>query len=162
MKKSSLLFLMILIITIHAVGQINDSKIRTQLLQLGKTDSHFIFGKWNEKGETETHLRYLGKILTNKGKTIKIINSTWFWGLSHHATSRILIFDDKNRYLGNYYMGSPDELPTKLVGKTIFFSNTNTYNHSTPKISFDKGIPKEFFVKDNGKYGNIYNFDSSH
>jgi len=86
-----------------AVGQVNNINIRQQVLQKGIIDSVFVFGKWTEESQTETQLKYLGDLTTKAGQTFKIMNSIWLWGLSKRATSRILIFNFKNQYVGNYY-----------------------------------------------------------
>lgn len=84
-------------------GQADDSKIRTIVLKKNIIGKEFTFGKWNKVGDTETNLTYLGSIKTKHGKIYKIMNYVWIWGLSGRATNRILIFNDRNQYLGNYY-----------------------------------------------------------
>lgn len=79
MKRTFLLklfFAFILIIGIPEIGisQINDGNIRLKVLHKNVVGKEFVFGKWNEKGGTETHLTYLGSVKTKKGKTYKIMN----------------------------------------------------------------------------------------
>jgi len=69
-----------------ANGQVNDQNIRLQVLQKSIIDSEFVFGNWEKKGQTETHLKYLGQVTTKSGKTFKIVNSIFIWGLSQRAT----------------------------------------------------------------------------
>ena len=45
----------------YANGQVNDQNIRLTVLRKAIVDSNFIFGKWTDDLETETHLRYLGQ-----------------------------------------------------------------------------------------------------
>ncbi|MEO9020693.1 MAG: hypothetical protein ABI237_14060 [Ginsengibacter sp.] len=144
-----------------AVGQVNDRNIQQQVLEKGIIDSVFVFGKWTEKSQTETQLKYLGKVTTKKGQTFKIMNSIWLWGLSKRATSRILIFNLKNQYVGNYYLSVTDQLPTSLRnGKLIF---TNLSNGCDKKvittINLNNGFPKQIFRKCNAKYGDTYRFE---
>lgn len=75
---------------IKAMGQVNDNSIRQQVLKEKKADSLFVFGRWTINGGTETHLKYLGQVMTSDGRIFKIMDSCWFWGLSHRATSRII------------------------------------------------------------------------
>lgn len=114
-------FALVLLIPIFVISQINDQNIRIKALQKGLTGKELVFGKWNEKGKTETHLTYLGTVKTNQGKTYKILNSIWIWGLSHRATNRILIFNANNQYLGNYYVTLNTDLPTKLKNRILIF-----------------------------------------
>lgn len=143
-------------------GQVNDQAIRQKVLQKARIDSIFIFGKWTEKGGTETHLKYLGQVTTKHGQTFKIVNSMWFWGLSHRATSRILIFTADNTYVGNYYVTVTSDLPTKMTNGNLIFKNTD--NDCDPKkvtvVNLKNGLPKQFFRKCNGEYGDIYSFDN--
>lgn len=145
-----------------ASGQVNDENIRQKVLKKGIVDSLFIFGKWTEKGQTETYLKYLGRVTTKRGMTFKIVNSICFWGLSHRATSRILIFNDKNQYVGNYYLTMTYDLPTKLKNGKLIFNNTDPDcdKKKSTTISLKNGIPKQFFRKCKDKYGDIYTFES--
>jgi len=143
-------------------GQIDDSKFRLEVLKKNIIGKEFTFGKWNEKGETETNLKYLGIVTTKNGKVYKIMNSVWHWGTSGRATSRILIFNDKNQYLGNYYVTSSSDLPTKLDNGFLIFENTDSDcdKKVTTKVDFRNGIPKSFFRKCNNEFGDIYNFEA--
>lgn len=143
-------------------GQVADQNIRLQVLQKGIIDSTFIFGKWTEGGNTETHLTYLGQVTTNHGQTFKIVNSIWIWGLSQRATSRILIFNGKNHYVGNYYLTIAYDLPSNLVDGKLIFKNTgkDCDNKLTTIVNLKNGIPRQFFRKCRGTSGDIYSFSS--
>jgi hypothetical protein len=145
-----------------ASGQDTDQNIRLQVLQKGIIDSTFIFGKWTEGGNTETHLTYLGQVTTKSGQTFKIVNSIWFWGLSHRATSRILIFNSMNQYIGNYYLTTAYDLPSNLVDGKLIFKNTDKDcdNKLTTIVNLKNGIPRQFFRKCKGASGDIYSFSS--
>lgn len=144
-------------------GQVNDNSIRQQILKKGIIDSLFSFGKWTKEGETETHLRYLGKVKTKHGRTFKIVSSIWFWGPSHRATSRILIFNNKNEYIGDYYLTTVSDLPTRLRNGRLIFNNTDKYCNSklTTVINLKNGIPKQFFRKCKDQISDIYSFESN-
>lgn len=154
-------FALVLLIPIFGISQINDQNIRIKALKKGLIGKELVFGKWNEKGKTETHLTYLGTVKTNQGKTYKILNSIWIWGLSHRATNRILIFNANNQYLGNYYVTLNIDLPTKLKNRILIFQNTdsNCSKNVASKISLKNGLPKEFFRECKDGYGDIYAFD---
>jgi hypothetical protein len=161
MTKRTVFFLMTLIWTLPVTGQTNDNEIRRQVLEKNVVDSLFVFGKWTKDGDTETHLKYLGQVKTIDGKTYKIMNSVWFWGLSHRATNRILIFDEKNQYVGNYSLKMTYDLPDKLENGKLVFSNKKKENcdkEIITAIDFSKGIPKEIFMKCEGETGELYVF----
>ena len=157
-----LLVLSFTLVAVYSNGQINDHKIRLQVLKKGVVDSLFIFGKWTESGQEETHLKYLGKMITRSGQTFKIVNSSWFWGHAHRATSRILIFNEKNQYIGNYYLTVVDDLPTSLENGNLIFHNTDAGcdKKVVTIINLKNGLPKSFFRKCKIKLGDIYTFDS--
>lgn len=144
-------------------GQANDQNFQQNILQKGIVDSTFIFGKWTENSGTETHLKYLGQVTTKHGQTFKILNSIWIWGLSHRATSRILVFDNQNKYVGNYYVTLTTDLPTKLKNGKLIFENTDEDcdKKLTTIIDLNKGLPKQFFRKCKGEYGDFYSFETS-
>jgi hypothetical protein len=151
------------ILSLSLTGQVNDRSIRQDVLKKGIVNKLFVFGKWKEKGETETHLKYLGKVTTKAGRTLKIMNYCFFWGLSKRATSRILIFNDRNQYVGNYGLTMTYDLPDKLEkGRLIF---TNKGNEDCDKdlitsVNFKNGLPRQFFLKCKGEYGDIYSLDT--
>jgi hypothetical protein len=149
--------------TLSVKGQLNDFEMQRVVLKNEIVDSLYIFGKWTENGQTETHLKYLGKVVTPDGRIFKIMNSCYFWGLSHRATSRILIFNDQNEYLGNYVLGMTSDLPNKLEnGKLIFDNNDNKSCDKTliSIVNFLNGIPKEIFIKCKDNSGDRYPFSN--
>ncbi len=155
------IFFLFLVIPVLARSQVNDDFIRQKVLQIGIVDSEFVFGKWNDKGGTETHLRYLGQIITKRGKRFKIMNSVWLWGLSSRATSRILVFDAQNRYIGSYYVGMTYDLPDKLSNGKLIFRNTKRGDCDKKLITIvnlNNGLPKQFLLKCKGDFGDIYTF----
>src|SRR6476660_9446962 len=98
----------------YSNAQVSDQTIRTKVLKKALIDSTFIFGKWTKEGGTETYLTYLGQVTTKHDQTFKILNSTLVWGLSHRASSSILVFNDRNQYVGSYYVTTVTDLPTKM------------------------------------------------
>jgi hypothetical protein len=121
----------------------------------------FVFGKWSKNGQTETHLKYLGIVTTTNGNVFKILNYSWFWGLSHRATSRILIYNHKNQYVGNYYVNMIYDLPDRLVDGKLIFTNKDKMDCNkiiVTQIDFTKGLPKSLFINCDGQNGNVYSF----
>ena len=156
----SLLFLVVL--SSKLFGQVDDTGIRQIILRNNNADSTYKFQ--NRKDSSETYLHYLGKIKSRNGRAYKIMTSCWRWGLDlHRATNRILIFNSRNRYLGNYYVITTDDLPTEIKANKLIFSNP-PYSDCDPNlyttVSFTYGIPQQFFRRCKGKYGDIYSFEN--
>lgn len=161
MKNRISISLIVLCACLNLFGQVNDDSIRQVVLNNNVTDSLYVFGQWNEREGTETHLRYIGTIKSPEGE-YKIMTSTWFWGLSKRATNRILVFDRKNNYLGSYDVGMTYDLPEKIENNNIVFLHSKSDDCDKEKItrlSFEDGIPGEFFLECKDGYGDIYSFD---
>ena len=123
----------------------------------------FVFGKWTQEGGTENRLVYLGEFKTKRGKTYKVLTSEWTWGQSGRKTSRILIYDKLNRYIGNYYLPMDYDLPDKLLRqKLIFISDSKDCDKNKQTvIDLSSGLPKQIIIKCNGEYGDVSVFESS-
>ena len=153
------ILIIIFLSTVSIYGQTNIVDRQKLVLEKGIVDSLFIFGRWTEGGQTdETQLKYLGQVKTNDGSVYKIMNCTWIWGLSERCTSRILVFDNSNKYLGNYIMNMDYELPEKLINGKLIFSNKkcNMGKIHKPKVDLSKGIPKQFFIN---CFGSFFTFE---
>jgi hypothetical protein len=139
--------LLLLFFSKLSFGQIDDSKFRIIVLKKNIIGKEFTFGKCDQKSGHETILTYLGSVKTKKGKTYKIMNSIWTWGMSCRETSRILIFNDQNQYVGNYYMFDSCDLPTKLENGYLKFKNANDGcdRKTETTINLKNGIPKSLF-----------------
>lgn len=161
MNKTISILSILLCFSLNVKGQENDDAIRQLVLNNNIKDSLYIFGQWNETDGTETQLIYLGVIESKEGK-FKIITSSWFWGLSKRATSRILVFNDQNEYIGNYYFGMTYDLPERIEDNQIVFLHTRTDEcdkETITRLSFQDGIPEEFFLECKDGFGDVYSFD---
>lgn len=163
--KSITIISLLLILGLNSFGQNHDLLIRAEVLRNNEVGKMFIYGKWTNEGGGETHLKYLGKFSTTDGRTFKIMTSTWYWGMSKRATSRILVFNDKDQYLGNYYVGMVDELPYKLDGSELKFNSTKCGEIKTFNTDFKNGLSKSIYVGCKGENGegirgDFYSFNS--
>ncbi|MBE8725489.1 hypothetical protein [Flavobacterium hungaricum] len=147
-------------------AQTKDEDIRLKVLRKNSIGKEFVFGKWDERKwdkieGTETHLTYLGSVKTQKGKTYKIMNSVWIWGLSCRATNRILIFNGKNQYIGNYYVTTETNLPTELKNGILIFRNTDPECNKRiiSKVSLKNGLPITIFTECKNGYGDSFTFE---
>lgn len=162
MKTIPFLLCIAFLCNMTAMAQDNDQAKRRTVLEQGIIDSVFVFGQWTEKGSTETHLKYLGEVTTMDGRVFKVMTSIWLWGLSRHATNKILIYNGKNQYVGNYYMSIMSDLPDKLEdGRLIFtnYDNEDCDRKLITKVNLKKGLPTQFFLKCQGQMGDIYTFE---
>ncbi|MES2455773.1 MAG: hypothetical protein V4594_09545 [Bacteroidota bacterium] len=141
-------------------NQINGEDIRSQVLTKNKIGHKYIF---KMEDETTTQLKYLGILRTTKGAQYKIMNSVWRWGLNgNRATSRILVFSAGNQYLGNFPITIIDDLPTSIRNNSLEFTNKISIDcdpETVTSLSFNNGIPKEFFRKCKGNSGDVYIFE---
>jgi len=139
-------------------SQVIDSDIQLKVLKNNMKGEEFVFGKWKANTETETHLTYLGDVKVNTGKIYKIMNSTLFWGLSKRATNKILIFNEDNQYLGNYYVTLITDLPIELNNGVLIFKNLSSEcdKRIVSKINLKNGFPEIFFRECKNGEGDIY------
>jgi hypothetical protein len=112
----------------------------------------------------KTRIKYLGIIHTRKGKSYKILTSFFVFSASStcHGTSSIKIFDMKNRYVGEYYVSTPDGLPDILgKNKLLYSKNSEDCNlRKTRSINLRNGLPKLFFIRCSKYGGDEYSFSS--
>lgn len=146
---------------VPAWSQVDDRLIRHNVLEANFVDSVFVFGKWDKEKGVESDLKYLGQVQTKNGHTLKIMTSVFLWGHSHRATNKILIFNEKNQYLGAFDVNTTFDLPVNLENGFLIFKNTGKDecdNTITTKIDLKKGIPKQIFLKCEGENGDLYDF----
>jgi hypothetical protein len=164
---SILFFLAFLSYTLF--GQVNHLKAYQIVLNRSKIEKAFSFVQSKKilVNKTWLHnydslvLTYLGKIKTTDGRVLKFVTSRWYWNTSPRATSRIIIFNAKNQYLGDYYLTMTYDVPDKIEDHLLVFINEKQ-GDCTPnlvtKVNFKRGIPKRFFLKCKDNMGDLYSF----
>lgn len=161
--KLSLLFIVFSIIFLTSFGQLNPNKDRQSVLQHDKIGNMYVFDRSKKDDRNKTEITYLGKLQTIDGRIFKILISRWYWGAAPRATSRIVVFNNRNQYLGNYYFAVTHDLPSKIENNALFFDNKDRKDCNpkiVTRISFTNGLPKQFFLECKNKFGDIYSFDS--
>lgn len=160
--KHTYFFILLTVSCYQVNGQVKTPDYRKIVLQKAIIDSTLIFGKWTAEGGLETRLTYLGKVTTQKGQTFKIVNSIFIWGLSQRATSRILVFNNADQYLGNYYLTTTSDLPSQMKNGRLLFKNTDSAcdKKVITFINLRKGLPQQFFRKCTETVGDFYSFHS--
>ncbi|MFC7772528.1 hypothetical protein [Flavobacterium sp. GCM10027622] len=138
--------LLLLFLTLQVVAQTEKDNIAMVVgkSNIGKT---YTFGECDGKTKNETQLTYLGNVKTKKGIVYKVITSVWTWGMSCRSTHRILIFNTKNQYVGNYYILDYCSLPTQLQNGFLIVHQTNDTEcgKKTQQINLNNGLPKSIF-----------------
>jgi hypothetical protein len=121
-------------------------KLRLEVLQANSIGKDFEYDLTGQEGCSKTKLTYLGIISTSKNKKYKLLNSFFVTGYSCRGISRLVVYDDKNNYLGNYYFEGP--LPSSIDKNEIVFKKgiRDCNNVKEVKISFNTGLPKSFNV----------------
>jgi len=142
-----------------AFGQVNPSKDRQVVLRHNKIGKTYVFDRSKKDNFNRTEITYLGKLKTKDGRVFKILTSRLYWGPVPRATSRIVVFNNNNHYLGNYYMTY--DLPTHIENNALVFENKENEScdpNIVTRVSFNNGLPKQFFVECKEKSGDIYHF----
>jgi hypothetical protein len=118
----------------------------------------------HKKGCNKTRVKYLGIVHTKQGKSYKILTSFFVFSASAtcHGTSSIKIFDMKNRYIGEYYVGMPEGLPDILRNnKLLYLENTEECDlRKNRSIDLSNGLPNKFFNACSKNGGDMYTFSS--
>jgi hypothetical protein len=156
-----LLFIFFSLTFTTAFGQVNPNRDRQVVLRHNQVGKTYVFDRSKQDYHNRTEITYLGKLKTKDGRVLKILISRWYWGLSPRATSRIVVYNDKNQYLGNYYVTMTFDLPSKIEKNALVFENKAREDCDptiVTKISFHNGLPKQFFLECKNKMGDIYSF----
>jgi hypothetical protein len=146
-----------------ASAQVNPDKNRQTVLRHNRVGNTYIFDCSKKDDYDRTELTYLGKLKTKNGRVFKIVISRWYWGLAPRATSRIVVFNDQNKYLGNYYVGMTYDLPCRIENNSLIFKNKSREGCDAAivtRLSFAKGLPRQFFLECKDKMGDIYQFST--
>lgn len=154
-----ILFSLPLIFPILSYSQVNAFKAYKTVVQHAQVGKEYSFGRSRKNDFDSLVVVYLGQIATTKGRILKFVTSRWYWGSVPRATSRVVVFNETNQYLGDYYLTMTYDVPSKIEDKSLVFTSNENSSNCPPgvvtRISFKNGIPKQFFVKCNG---DIYSF----
>jgi hypothetical protein len=124
----------------------------------------YVYDLTGKDGCNKTQIKYLGVVHTKQGKCYKILTSFFVFSASStcHGTSSIKIFDIKNRYVGEYYVGMPEGLPDILRKNKLFYlHNSEDCNlRKTRCIDLKNGLPRNFFIPCSKNGGDQYSFSS--
>ncbi len=118
------------------------------VLEKNIINKKFTFGKWDEKGNPQLDLTYLG-VLKSKKESFKIMNSVFTFSMSGRVNCYILVFNLKNQFQGGYAVD--EQLLPKKIEKNKLLFVLNDEKRTKCSASFDKGIPNELKLNVNNK-----------
>ncbi len=145
LMRNAFLLIAFLFIAPLVKAQLPQESLWKEVVEKGIKDSLFVFGKWDDqKREDELRLKYLGQFKTKDGRVLKLLTSTWLWG-SGRATNRILFYNEKNQYVGQYTVDLTWELPVRMRGSIIYFSNESSKcscSRKRKEVNLFYGLPR--------------------
>lgn len=125
----------------------------------------YIYNLTRRKDCNKTRIKYLGVVHTKQGKLYKILTTFFVFSASStcHGSSSIKIFDMHNRYIGEYNVGMPENLPSLLQKNRLYYSeNTEDCNlRKTISVNLSNGLPIRFFIPCSKNGGDEYSFSSA-
>jgi hypothetical protein len=148
---------------INSVQTFDDLKqLRLKVIKDSVIGKKFYFDFTKVDGCNKTFISYLGQIKTNKNKNYKILICFYVHGQSCRGTSRIVIYDLDNKYIGNYCVTMSD-LPDTIINNNLVYLKPDSdcnFRKGT-KISFDNGLPQNLFIPcDKANSGEFYSFSN--
>ncbi len=123
----------------------------------------YIYDFTHKKGCNNSVIKYLGIARDNNKKQYKVLTSFFVFSTSPdmcHGTSCIKIYNLKNKFIGEYYVGLPESLPDALKNNKLIYTE-NTKECPIRKqgvIDLSKGLPKEFFIPCTKEGGDFFSF----
>lgn len=138
-------------------------KLKLHALKNGEPGKDYTYNLTGIKFCNNSNIKYLGTAATATGKKYKILVTTYVFQTGKdmcHGASAIEIYDNSDRYLGQYPVGMPDDLPDELRENKLFYtSNSPTCDlRKEQSISLKNGLPKSFFTRCSSQGGNIFYF----
>jgi hypothetical protein len=162
--KHFIIFFVVIHLCLCGYAQVNHYKAYKLVLHRNNVGKEYSFNQSKEHDYDSLVLIYLGQIKTNQGRVLKLLTSRWYWGLAPRGTSRIIIFNQRNQYLGDYYLTMTYEVPDKIENRSLVFindANNSCAPHLVTRISFRNGIPKKFFLECKDGMGDLYYFEQN-
>lgn len=118
----------------------------------------------HKKGCNKTRVHYLGIVHTTNGRSYKILTSFVVFSAASncHGSSHIKVFDIRNRYIGEYRVGMPEDLPDTMKDNKLFYfkSTEDCMLKTTRSIDLHKGLPKKIFINCSKNESNEHTFSS--
>lgn len=138
-------------------------RLEQKALVKGRVGREYIYDLAGIDGCNKTRIKYLGTLTTSQGKQYKVLTSVFVFRTGKdmcHGSSAIKIYNTKNKIVGKYSVGMPDDLPDELKnGRLIYLVNSEDCNlRKERSIDLSNGLPKSFYIKCSENGGDIYTF----
>jgi hypothetical protein len=134
----------LVIATNNLLAQSSDGKMLQRVLAANTIGKPITYIRHDTAyGKLEYRFMYIGRIKTVQHLTYKIVTRTLFSGISHHASNRIYVLDNRNKLLGFYRIVLVDELPIKIKGNYLFFHDSETKR--TDSTYCGKELPQKIY-----------------
>ncbi|WP_143150974.1 hypothetical protein U0033_04445 [Chitinophaga sancti] len=115
-----------------------------------------------DKQQTEYSIKYLGSVTVKNGNTYKIVNYQTYSkpvGLMQHGNCILLIYTDKNKFAGAYFVGDYLSLPDYLDNKELVFVGKFKCKEMT-RVSLANGLPQQIYKKCTKKLGDMFEYST--
>lgn len=168
MKHTHMMVVRLLFVSLFFLASNNifcqENRITKKVLMKNQVGKVYCFDSSSkENGLNKIFIRYIGKVKTNNGIEYKIVTWSRVWGINHHTTGIVYVYDSNNNYIGKYVLGDSSDLPDKIVNGNLTFTNKHKQDcdaNLVTSIDFSRGIPKDIFLKCKGDSGDIYSFST--
>jgi hypothetical protein len=163
MRKSYTLAIVLLLTVLPTVLFARSTDELKYVLRKNKIGKEYRWDRSNPNEANILRLVYLGQVRSRSGSSYKLMTSIWEWGHSHRATTRLLIFDGENKYLGNYYLGPTEYAPNMIKDGRLVFANeplSGCDEKVRTLVSFRNGIPTQLFRECRNGEGDSFLFSS--
>ncbi|MCY0968080.1 hypothetical protein [Chryseobacterium wangxinyae] len=134
--------------------------VLSELFNERNPNKYYVVGSW-KKQKLESHFKYIGTVTNSKNEIINIVTQSRYEGkISKRAINSIMVWQDKNKYIGYYRISMKNDLPNKMENGILYFENAtnNCDKRITTKIDFNKEIPQKIFRKCKDDFGDLYEF----
>ena len=166
LRTSSLILLLTLLSSFLAIQDSEEKELEQSELKALKENvigKRYYHDLTNKKACNKSEITYLGIARDMNKNEYKILTSFFVFSTSSdmcHGTSCIKIYNLKNEFIGEYYVGAPESLPDALKhNKLIYTKHTKECPiRKNGIIDLSKGLPKEIFIPCSKEGGDIYSF----
>lgn len=119
-------------------------RFRIEVLRAGVIGQANYFDFTDNDSCNKTCIKYLGQVRTSKNRTYEVLTCFNVSGTSCRGSSRIVVYNSDNEYLGNYWVPLPSYLPDTIIDNSLAFSipDPDCVNRTASTISFKNGLPR--------------------
>ncbi len=139
-------------------------KLELLALKRGSIGKTYFYDIANRKDCNKSAIKYLGIIKTKNGKQFKVLSSFFVFNAAAtcHGSSSIKFYNLQNKYIGQYHLSMPYDLPTYIFeNKFIYWTNSKEcISRKGFFLNLKNGLPSKFFLPCTVKGGDLYYFST--